>query len=402
MGYTYGLSRLCVNNNLNLNANWNNFGNSKFISKINENDSGRMAWHQGFMMKTYNNIYSKIISIENLYEAYKKARKSKSNKDYVIKFEKNLFNNLENLHNELKNLTYSPKPLETFILRDPKTRIINKSDFKDRIVHHALCNTIGPIFDKSFIYDSYANRNGKGGVVAIKRFDEFKRRVSQNGRIIKNKFKDNNYVQGYCLKADIKHYFNTVDHNILMDLIERKIKDTETIILIKIILSNFNSEINGKGMPLGNLTSQFFANIYLNELDYFIKHKLKAEYYIRYVDDFVILHKNRKQLEVWKDQIGKFLNVKLKLVLHPEKSKIIHLSQGIDFLGFRNFYHFKLLRKRNIKKMRNKIEMLKKKEIDYTSLLASYKGWEAYAKWADTYKIRRNMLEKIKQVSFRS
>ncbi len=148
-------------------------------------------------------------------------------------------------------------------------------------------------------------------------------------------------------------------------------------------------------MPLGNLTSQFFANVYLNELDYFVKHKLKAKYYIRYVDDFIILHENKIQLEEWKEQINKFLKEKLKLELHYEKSRVIALSRGIDFVGFRNFYYYRLLRKRNIKKMIFKIKMLKEGVLSYGKLLESYQGWQAYARWADTYNLRKKILMEI-------
>lgn len=152
-------------------------------------------------------------------------------------------------------------------------------------------------------------------------------------------------------------------------------------------------------MPLGNLTSQFFANVYLNELDYFAKYKLKAKYYIRYVDDFVILHLSKSQLEIWKEEIGKFLNEKLNLEIHPDKSKIIHLSGGVDFLGFRNFYHFKLLRKRNIRKMRFKIEENNSERLSKEKLLECLQGWNAYAKWANTYKLRLKILKSIKPKS---
>jgi len=306
-------------------------------------------------MKTYNDLYPQVICFENLYFAWKKARKNKTNRSYVIEFEKNLLNNLIHLNNELKTETYEPKPLQTFILRDPKTRKISKSAFRDRVVHHALINIMEPIFDKSFIYDSCANRIRKGSLFALKRFDKFKRKISSNGSIIPNNWKDNNYVKGYILKADIKHYFYTVDHEILIEIISRKLKDEKVIWLIKKILDNFESNIKGKGMPLGNLTSQFFANVYLNELDYFIKYNSKIKYYIRYVDDFVVLHNSKQQLEEWKTQINNFLKEKLKLELHPNKSKIIPLSKGIDFVGFRNFYYFKLLRKRNIVSMKKKL-----------------------------------------------
>jgi len=148
-------------------------------------------------------------------------------------------------------------------------------------------------------------------------------------------------------------------------------------------------------MPLGNLTSQFFANIYLNELDYFVKHVLRAEYYIRYVDDFVILHNSKEQLLVWKEEIERFLRDKLKLELHPQKSKIIPLSRGVDFVGFRNFYYFKLLRERNIRKMFLKVERYKNEEISKEKLLESFQGWNAYAKWANTLKLRRGVVRKI-------
>ena len=173
-------------------------------------------------------------------------------------------------------------------------------------------------------------------------------------------------------------------------MIRRKISDEEVILLTKKILINGQNK-KGIGMPLGNLTSQFFANVYLNELDYFVKHKLRAKYYIRYVDDFVILHKSKEQLEKWRIQIDLFLRKELKLELHKEKSKIISLSNGIDFVGFRNFYYHKLLRKRNIKKMIARINKFKNKEISKEKILESFQGWNAYAKWADSYELRKNI-----------
>ena len=165
------------------------------------------------------------------------------------------------------------------------------------------------------------------------------------------------------------------------------------------ILNNSASAIGGgearKGMPLGNLTSQFFANVYLNELDYFVKHKLKTKYYIRYVDDFVILHNFKGQLKIWKEEIDRFLREKLELELHPEKSKILPLSRGIDFVGFRNFYHFKLLRKRNIRKMLLKIKKYNDNKMSFEKLLESFQGWNAYAKWANSFNLRISMIKII-------
>ncbi len=345
-------------------------------------------------MKRRKDIYPKIYSIPNLVLAYQSARKGKSQKDYLIEFERRLGKNLKEIHSELKTQTYSPKPLKNFILRDPKTRKISKSAFKDRVVHHALCRMIEPIFDKSFIYDSCANRKKKGSLLAIQRFDKFQRKISRNGKI-KGWF-NNNQIRGYCLKADIKHYFEQINHEILLKLIKKKIKDKEVIWLIKKILEN-NVSYNpkGVGMPLGNLTSQFFANIYLNELDRFVKHKLKAQYYIRYVDDFVILHNSRKQLENWKKQINEFIKRELRIELHPEKSRIISLSKGIDFVGFRNYYYFKLLRKRNLRSMERKVRKYKKSHISKEKIMECFQGWNAYAKWANSYKIRKKVLQKI-------
>ena len=180
--------------------------------------------------------------MSNLLLAYKKARKGKTKKDYIIEFEKDLIRHLLKLNEELKNQTYSPKPLKTFILRDPKTRKISKSEFRDRVIHHALINIIEPIFDKTFIYDSYANRKNKGNLYAIKRFYKFIRKVSRNGKI-KGWF-NNNQIKGYCLKADIKHYFQEVDHEILLKIIKRKIKDEKVIWLIEKILNNCTNSEN--------------------------------------------------------------------------------------------------------------------------------------------------------------
>jgi len=245
-------------------------------------------------MKTYKNIYSKIYNKKNLVLAYKKARKGKTKKRYVKRFEKSLGKNLLLLYEELKNQTYKPQPLKHFILRDPKTRKISKSSFRDRIVHHAICNIIEPLFQKSFIYDSCANQKGKGTLFAIKRFDFFKQKITNNHTSL-----------AFCLKCDIKHYFFEVSHKILLNILSKKIHDKKVTCLIKQILQN-TAEPGEKGMPLGNLTSQFFANVYLNELDQFVKHKLRAKYYIRYVDDFVILSKSQEQLQIWKTEIKIF------------------------------------------------------------------------------------------------
>jgi len=194
-------------------------------------------------MKSYKNIYPQIYDIKNIISAYKKTRKGKTKKAYVINFEKSLGKNLKNIHTELKLEIYSPSKLKTFILRDPKVRIISKSEFKDRIIHHAICNIIEPIFKKTFIYDSCANQKHKGTLFGIVRFEKYKLKVTNNLS-----------KEAFCLKCDIKKYFDNVSREILIKILCKKIKCRKTIQLIEKILNNFKEK---KGMPLGNLTSQF-------------------------------------------------------------------------------------------------------------------------------------------------
>ncbi|MBU2637916.1 MAG: reverse transcriptase/maturase family protein [Nanoarchaeota archaeon] len=348
-------------------------------------------------MKTYNSLYSQLCSYENLFSAYQKARKQKTKKPYVLEFEKELKNNLLQLKADLLFHSYRPEPLKTFIIRDPKTRKISKSAFRDRVVHHALCNIIEPILSRSFIHDSYANRKGKGTLAAIKRFEFFKRKVSRNLMPLQN----GKGMNGFVLKADIRKFFDSVSQEVLLQIISRKIADKKVIWLIRLILQNHSSKEKGGGMPLGNLTSQFFANVYLNEMDYFIKHKLKAKYYIRYVDDFVIMHNSRKALEAYKSEISSFLEKELGLKLHAEKSRIFPLYQGTNFLGLKIFPHHKLIQKKNIRAFRKKLEMLclfyDAGNIAYDEIYNCFEGWCAYAKTADAYKLKNRLLQPLKQ-----
>ncbi len=333
-------------------------------------------------------MYKRIYSYENILLAFNKAKRGKTKRRYVKRFQRDLKENLTKLQEELINQTYQPCELKTFILRDPKTRKINKSAFRDRVVHHVLCNIISLIFEKSFIYDSHANQIGKGTLKAIQRFDKFKRKVSRN-----------NTRECYVLKADVKHYFEEIDHQILIEIIRKRIKDEQVIWLIEKILS-INKKT--KGMPLGNLTSQFFANLYLNELDTFVKHKLRAKYYIRYVDDFVILHESKEQLKKWKININNFLKEKLKIELHPSKSYVLRLSSGINFLGFRIFLHHKLIRKSNLKNFERKFNNLRilfdEGIIEKDKALESLEGWLAYCSYANTYRYRNYLIKNFNRV----
>jgi len=349
------------------------------------------------IMKTYNNLYNELCSYDNLYLAYKNARKNKTTKPYVIKFEKDLKNNLLQLRYDLLLHSYRPLQLKTFILRDPKTRKISKSEFRDRIVHHAICKIISPMLEIKFIHDSYANQKGKGVFAAIKRFEYFKGIVSHNLA----KIKKSNNIKGFVLKADIRKFFDSIDHTILLSIIKRTIKDDRIIWLIRVVLSNYKAKSDSVGMPLGNLTSQFFANVYLNDLDYFIKYELRVKYYIRYVDDFVILHKSKEQLEIYMKEIDSFLTNKLNLKLHSEKSKIFSLYKGVNFLGLKIFPNHKSIQQKNIRKFKNKLELLCQKydesKVNYDGIYDFVEGWCAYAKNANAYGLRTVLLSNFKQ-----
>jgi RNA-directed DNA polymerase len=214
------LSRLYLNRNLNVNSNNDDLANS--------NDNGRIAYcvsWSGFMVKTHKCLFERVYSLENMIRAWEKARRNKTLHKNIIEFEQDLHHNLRLLSREIRNKTYSPRPLQTFILRDPKTRKISKSNFRDRVVHHAIVNVIGSLFEKRFIYDSCANQKKKGTTFALKRFAFFTRKVTESYK-----------KSAFCLKADIKHYFEEVNHKILLSLIRRKIADEDMMWLIEKIV----------------------------------------------------------------------------------------------------------------------------------------------------------------------
>lgn len=258
-------------------------------------------------------------------------------------FEFDLEDRLFEIQNELKMGGYRHDIYQPFLIRDPKQRQIHKATVKDRIVHQSLVNVIEPLFEKRFIYDSYSCRLGKGTRAATKRLKTFLRQASQNHtRTI------------YALKCDIKSFFASVDHEILFSLIRRQISDTDILSLIKNIVQSFSSK-PGRGIPLGNLTSQLFANMYLHELDHFVKTHLSQKYYLRYCDDFVILGENRAKLWTLVEYIHEFLQKVLKLSLHPHKVFIRTWPQGIDFLGSVLFPHAVVLRIKTANRMLKKV-----------------------------------------------
>jgi len=329
--------------------------------------------------------YDNLISIENIFQAWDEFKKGKLKKKDVAEFYRNLEDNLFELHRKLKNKTYRHGSYEDFYVTDPKRRHIHKASVSDRIVHHLLYKYLYNIFDKTFIFDSYSCRLNKGTHKAVKRLEKFTRKVSKN-------------CSGQCwaLKCDIKKFFASVDHKILLNLLRKRIKDEDIIQLLENVIASYASEEgNVKGIPLGNLTSQIFANIYMNELDQFVKHKLKIKHYLRYADDFIILDSNKENLLPCLDTSQQFLRQKLKLELHPQKILLRDLRWGIDFLGYIVLPHYALVRTKTKKRMFKKISEQKTDFrngiISEYSFNQSFQSYLGFLKHANSYKILKNL-----------
>jgi retron-type reverse transcriptase len=312
--------------------------------------------------------FEDIISIDNLLLAWQEFIKGKRNKKDVQIFQFNLMDNILQLHEDLKNKTYEHGGYKEFKINDPKPRIIHKASVRDRLLHHAVYRILYPFFDKTFIADSYSCRNNKGTHKAIKRFEQFARIISKN-----------NTKPCWILKCDIKKFFASIDQKILLEILQRHIRlpydnQRRIIKLLEEIIHSFKPH----ALPLGNLTSQLFANVYMNEFDQFVKHILRIEHYIRYADDFIILSENKKYLENLTYVIQDFLQYKLKLTLHPDKVFIKTLSSGVDFLGWVNFSDHRILRTKTRKRMLKRIKKNPAKETlnSYLGLMSHGNTWK--------------------------
>lgn len=262
----------------------------------------------------------------------------------MAEFHKNLTHNINTLHNLLVSGHYRHSDYQMFKICDPKQRTIHKATVSDRLVHQAIVSAIEPAFEGKFIYDSYSCRVGKGTHAGVSRLNLFLRQVSHN-----------NSQRVYALKCDIRQFFASIDHEILIELIQNKISDVRTLDLIKIIIDSHSSTV-GKGIPLGNVTSQLFANIYLHELDWFMKQTLGIKHYIRYCDDFVVISTDKSYLLSLIKPIRQFLSNELKLELHPNKISIRPWNQGIDFLGYVSRPHGTTVRTKTKRRMLKRVE----------------------------------------------
>jgi hypothetical protein len=269
-------------------------------------------------------------------------------------------------------------------VHDPKTRLVAALPFRDRVVHHAICNVIEPIFETRFIYDSYACRAGKGTHAGVKRVVDFLKCAQRL------------WPKVYCLKCDISKYFPSINHNILKQVIRNKISCSKTLWLLdEIIDSSIGSnEINPKGIPIGNLTSQLFANVYLNELDHYVKEDLRTMYYVRYMDDFIILGGSKKQLWAVLEVIRDFLEAFLDLQLNS-KTAIFPITQGINFLGYRIWPTHRLLRKSSIRRIKRKLKAFKRKyqngQIKLEKVNATIQSWIGHANHANSYRFKEKL-----------
>ena len=343
----------------------------------------------GANLKSFANLYPKIYDFKNLHLAYLKARKNKRYKNEVLEFSANLEENLITLQNELIWKTYKTSPYKWFTVYEPKERLIMALPFKDRVIHHALCNIIEPIFERSFISDSFACRKGKGVHKASQKLTMFLRRArKQWGDSI------------YCLAIDVQKFFPSVDHHILASILREKITCPDTLWLIEEILfsAGDKSDPKSSGLPIGNLTSQLWANVYLNEIDHFTKETLRIKFYIRYMDDLVILESDKHKLARIKEQITDFM--KARLLLKPNNRTVIFPARlGIDFIGYRTWPDYKLLRKSSIKRARRRLRkqatLVASGSLSEERFKSSVASWIGYCSHADAYRIKNKLLEKI-------
>jgi retron-type reverse transcriptase len=316
--------------------------------------------------------------------AWQEFIRGKRNKPDVQKFLLNLIDNILQLHEDLSNKSYKHGEYYQFNISDPKPRNISKASVRDRLLHHAVYRILYPFFDQTFIYDSYSCRINKGTHKAIRRFHSMFLEVS-------------NYNRKTCwvLKLDIKKFFASINHEILKNILARYIPDQDILWLLGEIILSFQTPHPASGhllpkgegncgLPLGNLTSQLFVNIYMNEFDQFVKHELKVKYYIRYADDFMILHPHREVLTALLYRIVVFLKQELRLTLHPNKIFLKTMTSGVDFLGWINFPNYRVLRTTTKRRMFRRL-----KEHATSETLQSYLG---LLKHGQTCKIQKQVL----------
>lgn len=343
-------------------------------------------------MKRHGNLWAQVTDFQNLLLAARQAQRGKRFRENVLAFNYNLESELLLLQRELITQTYQPGAYRTFEIVEPKRRMISAAPYRDRVVHHSLCNIIAPVFERTFISDSYANRTDFGTHRALRRFTEFAR------------------SSRFILQCDIRKYFPSIDHEILKILIRRKIKCRETLWLIDTIIDASNEQepvLNyfpgdslqtpferRRGLPIGNLTSQFFANIYLNSLDHFVKEKLKAKKYVRYVDDFALFSDDRDFLDAARKSIEQHLTT-LRLTIHPIKSQLFETKRGASFVGFRILPDRIRVRADNLRRSRRRLRKMQTAyragELTLDDVTQRLQSWIAHLAHGSTWRLRERV-----------
>ena len=353
------------------------------------------------MAKVYDNLFSDLIGFVNLWHAYRQASKGKRGKAPVAAFELDLEANLLGLQAELGEHSYRPGGYYSFYIRDPKHRLVSAAPFRDRVVHHALCNLIEPLFERTFIGDSYANRLGKGTHGALDRAQRFAKRYP------------------YVLQCDLRQFFPSIDHARLRAILARKIADPDVLWLIDAILDNGAEVLRDeyrmvyfpgddllaaarpRGLPIGNLTSQFWANVYLNELDQLVKRKLRCRAYVRYVDDFLLFADDKRLLWRWKEELRYKLDG-LRLALHERSSTVYPVASGIPFLGFRVYPDHRRIKRRNgvafARRLMRYRAAVARGEMDLVDFRRHLGAWIAHAAHGDTWGLREALLREPLQL----
>lgn len=313
-------------------------------------------------------MFNNITSKDNLFAAWEEFLSGKKKRKDVAEFGLNLEDNIFGLYYDLKQDTYKHGSYFSFFVCDPKRRHIHKAGVRDRLLHHAIVRVIDPLFDPTFIFDSWSCRKGKGIHKGVDRFRQIAARLSLN-----------NTKNLWVLKMDIRKFFESIDHDVLINQLSRVIKDFRTMWLLEGIIDSFSP-----GHPLGNLTSQLFANVYMNDLDQYAKHILKAKGYIRYADDFVFLHPDKEVLLSYIPQVEKFLREQLKLKVHPGKIILGKYRSGVDFLGYISFPTHKILRTRTKNRMLRRVVQRN---------FASYSGQLSHCR---SYDIKQTLITTLK------
>ena len=327
-------------------------------------------------MRRIGGLFDGVVSYSNLYRAYRKALLGARKNEEQAHFYYNLENELVTLRRELVDGTYNPGPYRYFMIFDPKEREIAIAPFRDRVVHHAIVNVLEPIYERRFIYDSYATRKGKGTLAAIKRAQSFLRESR------------------YYIKMDISKYFASIDRNTLLEILQRKLKDARLLKLITTIV--WNPQDADRGLPIGNMTSQFFANVYMDPFDHFVKETLKQRHYLRYMDDFVVFTDDRSVILGLLDRMRAYLNDELGLKVKENGVVINTPAHGLGFLGVRIFPSTLRLHRKNLSRCLRKMKFREREyykgQIDEEKLVRSVGSIVAHMSQFNSLTLRRKVM----------